>query len=164
MALDATTLAKALVQVFTHRKFRRAFAFWKEILEEIIAYLQAELELVNFAKAWDNFDKDALNEVTFTVQTTRTSAQSSYAINSTSDEVVFQDTGAGAGGGFTITLPAAPFSGQHITVKDTSGNASTRNITISGNGNNIDGVGSVSIITNYGARRLTYAGSDWFIV
>jgi hypothetical protein len=164
MALDASTLARAIVDSFTGRRFRRAFPVWKEIIEEYIEHFQAELELVNYDKAWDNFDKDDLNLHTFTVLTTRTSSQTSYTVGNTSDEIVFQDTGGGIGVDFTITLPSSPFPGQSVIIKDTSGNALVRNIDVQGNGNNIDGAGSASIIVNHGVLQLRFASSNWYIL
>jgi hypothetical protein len=64
----------------------------------------------------------------------------------------------------TITLPATPLDGQAFKIKDKSGNALANTITISGNGNNIDGSGSASINTDYGALELVYSLEDdeWF--
>lgn len=62
----------------------------------------------------------------------------------------------------TITLPATPLSGQVFKIKDISGNALTNNITVSGNGNNIDGSPSGLINTDYGALELLFNGTAWF--
>lgn len=133
-------------------------------MTEIFGHLQANLELTNFPSSWDNFDKDLLNLITFTELTSRTSAQATYSVSTTSDEVVLQDTGVGAGANFTVTLPGSPYTGQRVVVKDTSGNALNRNIVIQGNGNNIDGAGSQSIGSNYGTAHLVFDGSNWFLI
>jgi hypothetical protein len=64
----------------------------------------------------------------------------------------------------TVTLPASPNNGRVFTIKDVSGAALTNNITIAGNGNNIDGSSSASINTNYGSLKLIYSLSldEWY--
>jgi hypothetical protein len=59
----------------------------------------------------------------------------------------------------TETLPANPSNGDTYAVKDASGNAATNNITINGNGNNIEGSGSVTISTNWGNAAFTYSSA-----
>lgn len=67
-----------------------------------------------------------------------------------------------SGSSITVNLPATPSSGQTITIKD-KGSALTNNITVSGNGNDIDGASNAIINTNYGAIEVIYDGSEWFI-
>jgi hypothetical protein len=63
----------------------------------------------------------------------------------------------------TITMPAAGMEiGQVWTVKDESGGALVNNITISGNGVNIDGAATKVISTNYGFVNLYWNGSQFF--
>jgi hypothetical protein len=65
----------------------------------------------------------------------------------------------------TVTLPAAPTTGQVHMIKDTTGNASNANpITVAGNGNNIDGNASIEIRRNYGSFTLIYNGTEWNII
>lgn len=65
----------------------------------------------------------------------------------------------------TINLPASPESGQTITVKDSNGGSFVNNITILGNGHNIDGSSSPLIINkNFGAYNLIYNGTQWNIL
>jgi hypothetical protein len=64
----------------------------------------------------------------------------------------------------TITLPASPSSGTSYEIKDTVGEASLRNIIISGNGNNIDGSSNYTIDQDYGALKIVYTGSRWSVV
>jgi len=66
-----------------------------------------------------------------------------------------------SGGAFTINLPAAPATGRAYKIKD-SGDALSNNLTISGNGNNIDGAATAVINTDYGALELVFDGSEWF--
>jgi len=64
----------------------------------------------------------------------------------------------------TITMPAAPTSGEMHVVKDANGNAKTNYITVDGNGNNIDGNGTVVIRNNFAALSLMYNGTQWSII
>lgn len=61
----------------------------------------------------------------------------------------------------TVTLPAAPVIGETHTIKDGSGNASSFNITVSGNGKNIDGAATYVLIVNYEAVTVRFDGSVW---
>lgn len=64
---------------------------------------------------------------------------------------------------FTITLPASPTTGDVYLIKDAVGGATANNVTISGNGANIDGASSITLTQNYAAVELTYTGSQWSI-
>lgn len=65
------------------------------------------------------------------------------------------------GGAFAINLPSAPVNGENHTVKDWLGNAATYNITINGNGYNIDGAGSFTFNSNYQAANFLFAYTKW---
>jgi hypothetical protein len=63
----------------------------------------------------------------------------------------------------TVTLPATvPDSGWTLIVKDESGGAATNNITVAGNGHNIDASASLNITTNYGVLRIYSNGSQYY--
>lgn len=66
----------------------------------------------------------------------------------------------------TISLEGAPANGTLMNVKDGGGNASVNNVTVSGNGHNIDGSASYIINTNYGGAQFQYSSSagQWFIL
>ena len=55
-----------------------------------------------------------------------------------------------------ITLLASPLDGRTYIIKDIDGNASVNNITVDGNGNNIDGAATQTISTNYGSLTIIY--------
>jgi hypothetical protein len=78
------------------------------------------------------------------------------------DYCVSCDTSAGV---LTITLPASPATGRTILVVDEGGSAGANNITVSGNGKNIAGGGSLAatdvIDSNYGTMLLIYNGTFW---
>jgi len=64
----------------------------------------------------------------------------------------------------TITMPNSGMTdGQIWTIKDESGAAATNNITISGNGANIDGAATFVINNNFGAVNIYWNGSAFFI-
>jgi hypothetical protein len=61
----------------------------------------------------------------------------------------------------TITLPASPISGETYEIKDTTGLGATFNITIDGNGHNIDGAATFIIAANYEAVLVAFTGAQW---
>lgn len=61
----------------------------------------------------------------------------------------------------TVFLPSDPAFGQRIRVKDGTGNAATFNITVSGNGNTIDGAATDVFNTNYQFGEFTFNGLEW---
>lgn len=77
-----------------------------------------------------------------------------------SDRVIAVGTLAGP---ITVTLPASPTTGQTFTIKDVNASAAVHNITVSGNGHNIDGLSSQTISTNYGVITVAYTGTQWSI-
>jgi hypothetical protein len=64
---------------------------------------------------------------------------------------------------FTITLPANPLAGDEYIVKDTTGNAAISNVTIAGNGNNIDGSATFLFSQPYAGATFTFAGGNWSV-
>lgn len=65
---------------------------------------------------------------------------------------------------FAINLPASPSSGDVYVVKDAESNAATYNITVFGNGNNIEAASTFVINTNYGKATFVYNGSKWLTI
>ena len=78
----------------------------------------------------------------------------------TSDSIILCDTSSGA---YTLYLPSSPPTGMQVTFKDT-GNATTNNITINGNGNNIDNATTILINTNYGKVTMVFDTNQWFVI
>lgn len=64
----------------------------------------------------------------------------------------------------TINLPANPLTGDIFYIKDVSGTANTNNITVQGNGRNIDNAASATINTTYGNLAVIYNGTTWSIL
>lgn len=77
-------------------------------------------------------------------------------------DVIFVNPAAAA----TITIANAAnlSAGEKIVIKDTSGAASTNNITVSPAGGTIDGAATAVINTNYGTLTLISDGTNYFIV
>ena len=73
-------------------------------------------------------------------------AGNAYPVNTTSNAI-------------TVTLPVSPNAGNIITILDYAGTSATNNITISGNGNLIQGITSVIITQNRQAFNLVYIDS-----
>jgi len=81
----------------------------------------------------------------------------------TNDDYILLVTAAGG----TVSLPGGPRTGQVVMIKDRDGNAASApasNITISGNGNNIDGNASIVLRRAYGSFTLLYNGTEWNII
>lgn len=64
----------------------------------------------------------------------------------------------------TITLPASPTTGDEYIIKDVNGSAGTHQVTIAGNGSNIDGAASFIISQNYASYTFLYTSGQWSIV
>lgn len=72
--------------------------------------------------------------------------------------------GASSSSAHTITLPASPITGILYRIKDVTGSALINNITVSGNGNNIDGAATYAINQNYGSIDVLFNGTTWSVV
>jgi len=85
----------------------------------------------------------------------------------TTDADIFCDLSSSA---FTLTLPASPILGEKHTIKDYKGFAGTNNLTISGNGNNIEQFGGGSLMTslllnqNWDSVTLEWNNTNWSIM
>lgn len=64
----------------------------------------------------------------------------------------------------TVTLPASPSLGEVHYVSDTVGSAGTNNITISGNGNNINASSTFVMNVAYTSITVCWTGSRWNII
>jgi hypothetical protein len=60
---------------------------------------------------------------------------------------------------FTVTLPATPTRGQFVVIVDYAGTSATNNITVAGNGANINGGSSKLLQTNRQGITFTYIDS-----
>ena len=65
---------------------------------------------------------------------------------------------------YTVNLPASPVTGDCFDIKDTTGNASpTVTVTVSGNGNLIDGSSNLIFTQPYEAATFTYTNGEWSV-
>lgn len=65
----------------------------------------------------------------------------------------------------TITLPASPATGRVLYIKDGGGYATTYNIVVSGNGNNVDGSSTYTLRANRASIQIQYhATLGWLII
>lgn len=102
---------------------------------------------------WVTGNTEALTDIIkLTVNTTLIRTDRLIAVSTTGSSV-------------TITLPSSAGNHERHTIKDL-GHAATNNITISGNGINIDGSPTSVINTNYGLVEVVYSGSEnkWLII
>lgn len=87
------------------------------------------------------------------------STATDYTVKTSDYIVAVSNTSAGR----TITLPSAvPDAGWEVIIKDESGGAATHNISVSGNGHNIDGATPATINTNYGVLRIYSNGTQYY--
>jgi len=68
------------------------------------------------------------------------------------------------GTGVTVRLPTGVPTGKTYVIKDESGTASTNHITLSGNGNTIDGSATLTMVANYMSLQVIWTGSFWSII
>ena len=88
-----------------------------------------------------------------------TAVTSNVILTTGSSYVILADS---TGAPFTIFLPVTPINGQAFKIKNSTATALGNNITINGNGKNIDGSPNATINTDYGALELMYNGTAWF--
>lgn len=69
-----------------------------------------------------------------------------------------------SGGIFTITLEASPVDFKEIRIVDIGGDAATNNLTIDGNGNNINGESTYVMNKNFQGGVFIFNGADWNIL
>lgn len=84
---------------------------------------------------------------------------SSYTATTTDYLITVSGTSAS-----TIYLPASPIDGMELVFKDVAGNATTFNVTINGNGKNIDGSSTFPLNTNFESISLIYCNNSWSTV
>lgn len=75
--------------------------------------------------------------------------------------VIFADSTSGV---ITVNLPASPTFGETYIIVDSAGTSNTNNITIAGNGHNINGASSLIMSNSYASNRVCYNGTIWNIL
>jgi hypothetical protein len=97
---------------------------------------------------------------------TQTETRNQYSGNATLAQynkqyIGLQTTTAGAG--FQITLPASPVEGDEVWYKDEEDDANANNVTISGNGNNIDQAATYVVSTDSEGGVLKFEFNQWWL-
>jgi len=92
---------------------------------------------------------------------TRVNKSASYSVDASTDYLIAYTSTAAA---YTVTLPAAPATGQVFIIKDESGAASINNIaiTVSGGAITIDGSTTQYLNSNYGSVAVYFNGTNYF--
>lgn len=89
-------------------------------------------------------------------------AAGDYTITATDRIVCINKT---VGAATAVNLPSATGTGRTIDLKDAKGDADVNNITVSGDGQTIDGAASLVLVTAYAAIRLyDSAATKWLIL
>jgi len=78
-----------------------------------------------------------------------------------SDQRIYIDS---SGGTFTITLPSTPSTDKELQIIDSVGSCNSFNVTIDGNGNNINGSATGIISGDYESWNLVYNGTEWNLI
>jgi hypothetical protein len=99
---------------------------------------------------FDSIDTELNRATSWTLQT--------EAYTAVKRDRILADT---SGGAWTLTLPASPTAGDYIEVQDATGEWLTNNLTIDGNGNDIEG--SATFVGDVDGDRaiLTFNGTQW---
>jgi hypothetical protein len=64
----------------------------------------------------------------------------------------------------SVVLPASPATSRSLIIKDGAGNAASFNITIDGNGKDIDGAATFVISKDYESAEIIYNGTEWNVI
>ncbi len=62
---------------------------------------------------------------------------------------------------FTLTLPSSANTGDFVEVRQIAGDFSVNNLTVAGNGNNINGDATLVVDVAYAQLALVYNGTEW---
>lgn len=82
------------------------------------------------------------------------------AYTAAKDERILADT---SGGAFTVTLPSSPANGHQVALADPGANWSSNNLTVDGNGNNIEGAATFTADVDRGHFVCVYNGVQWVV-
>jgi len=114
---------------------------------------------------WSPWESGSGGGTTFSRVVVRSNDANVLVVPTTSDVYVFM---RGLTADRTVTLPAAPATGQIVAVKDEDGSLAAHSIIIAGNGNTIDGAASYTMTAAQngvkGSISLLFDGVAWGIV
>ena len=76
------------------------------------------------------------------------------------DDRVLADT---SGGVWTLTLPSSPTNGHQVKVSDPKSSWGSNNLTVDGNGNNIEGTSTFNADVNSGTFITVFNSTQWLV-
>ncbi len=170
---DNKILVGGFFNTFTGSSANKLIRLNPEINEIIVEFNSNGLEYgSDFSQYYNNrslVDKEYVDNAIGNI--TGTSAQNIYSLKRVviastlllnNDFVLF----CNAGSAITLTAPVAPIDGQVYKIKDVSGNAGINNITINGNGKDIDGSSTIAINTDRGGVEMVYDSDldEWYVM
>ena len=114
-------------------------------------------EVDNDSSVSGAFVDDALNTLL-----TEINKRSWISKTTTYTAAAFERVFAGTGGGaWTLTLPGSPTLGDEVWIHDPGATWAGANLTVSGNGKNIDGSSTLTLSTDGGTAVVAYSGTEW---
>ncbi len=117
-----------------------------------------QVKIENITENTDVITKEYLeNYVDNTSDNTIVTIDNTYQITNDDDFVAISNTTT------TVNLPTLPTEFKDIKIVDARGDASVNNITISGNGKNINNDTSVIINTDFGYVSMRFIDNKWII-
>jgi len=134
--------------------------------DKVVNPTKLEIELNNLLMFWNNHEQGLQEHSTVWTgmlwpHVAVKTDSGGYTVGTTETVVVINK---GTGASTTVTLPSSPNTDRLLIIKDGKGDANTNNITVSGNGKNIDGSSSNTINTSYGVLRIVYNGTQWNVI
>lgn len=136
------------------------------INDKVVSPVKLEIELSHVVNIWNNHEQGLQQHTGIWTNwvrlglTVKTSAGSYDVLSSDCVVVINKASGAAT----QVNLPASPSTGRYLIVKDGKGDAGANNITVSGNGKNIDGSATNVISTNFGSRHYVYNGTQYNVI
>lgn len=131
----------------------------------------------NGLKALDNYYSDNVNNPRWIPDKAYVDTKGNNTSNNYNITIITGNTTLNTGSTFVILvnkpnlstlviLPLSPINGMPFKIKDIGGNALVNNITVNGNGKNIDGFSTATINTNYGGIEIVYSSisNSWSIL
>jgi len=134
--------------------------------DKVVSPVKLEIELNNLLMFWNNHEQGLQQHTIVSTAVLRLGVSvktdsGNYDVTSTDSTIVINKA---SGAATQVNLPSIPNTGRVLIVKDGKGDAGSNNITVSGNGTNIDGSSTNVISTNYQARIYTYNGTQWNVL
>lgn len=136
------------------------------INDKLVSPVKVEMEISNLVQTWNNHEQGlqqhsmiwtAASALGVSVKT----SSGNYDVTSTDSVVVINKA---SGAATQVNFPASPSTGRYIIIKDGKADSATNNITVSGNGKNIDGSSTNVISTNSASRHYVYNGTQWNVI